>query len=371
MVHFVSRFTCLILLAMVQKMVIHVRCDTLYSMIINVSESGQDSKICFNRGYPCKTLVYALQFLTENRTGYHFPSVLINVTYNQTINDTYNIGPLNIIILHITGNQGVYINFPYSESSLQVVHNYTWAWINLMFASRSFARARPCQYPSVTHFGDTSIQNYVSVLNCTLASVMLEVVNVTNFVINSTEFSSIINNSCPIVCVEYSGNSQTQCVVTISRNMVCQCEVGQVKASVFKISYRDGMKNCVLEITNNTFSNLMRYGFLFIFVQSAILWIKGNLESLTFSENLFINNRLNCIIMPGNSDNILVQGNIFHDNRASIYHKNVLPIYILSTSISLTKITFDQNVFSGNIQLQLTSEYSSSETQFNTTCHFK
>ena len=51
-----------------------------YDMIAEVSESGQDTKSCFNRGYSCKTLVYVLQFLTDS---YNFLSVLINVTYNQ------------------------------------------------------------------------------------------------------------------------------------------------------------------------------------------------------------------------------------------------------------------------------------------------
>ena len=355
MVHFVSRFTCLLLFAMVQKMVIHVRSDIFYSMITNVSESGQDSKICFDRGSSCKTLVYVLQLLTENRTGHHFSSILINVTYNQTINDTYNIKPDNISIVHITGNEGVYINFPYIKSSLQIVHKHTWAWINLRFASLSFGA--DCKYPSVTHFGDTSIQNSVSVLNCTLASVTWEVVNVTGFVINSTEFSSISDSYCPIVCMEYSGNSQTQCAVTISSNVACKCEVGWEKASVFMISNHDGMKDCVVEITNNTFSNLIRYEIPFVPVPSTLLRIKGNLESLTFSDNLFINiNSMSCIYMPGNSDNILFQGNIFHGNQPSIFHTkfNVLiNLYFQSTSISMTKITFNQNVFSSNIQLQL------------------
>ena len=340
-------------------MVIHIHSDTFYSMITNISDNGQDSKSCFNRGYSCKTLIYALQLLTPNITGHHIFSILINVTYNQTINDTYNIGPTNVSILHITGNEGVYINFPRSESSLQIVHRYTsWAWIDLMFASSSLSFVA-YQNPSVTHFGDTSIQNSVRVLNCTLASVMWEVVNVTNFVINSTKF--IGHKFCPIVWVEYSGNSQTQCVVTISSNVVCNCAVWPLRHLVSMTSNHDGMKDCVVEITNNTFSNLKDYGDMFAPVRLVILWIKGNLESLTFSDNLFINNRLSCIYMQGNSGNMLVQDNVFYGNLQPTnkfkFYNNVLIYlyYTLSTSHvhSLTKIIFDQNVFSGNIQQQL------------------
>ena len=64
----------------------------------------------------------------------------------------------------------------------------------------------------------------------------------------------------------------------------------------------------------------MMYAVHRFYVQPAILLIKGNRESLTFSDNLFINNSLSCIIMGGNSDNILVQGNIFHGNQPNIHH---------------------------------------------------
>ena len=200
MVHFVSRFSCLLLFAMIQKMVIHVHSDTIYDWRTNISEGGQDTIYCFNRGHSCKTLVYVLQYLTNYRAApHHFPSVIINVTNNQTINDTYNVGAPFIGTLHIIGNEGVYINFPYRDSSLQIVHKYTWAWINLRFAWLS----SDCENPAVAHFGDTSIQNYVSVLNCTLVTVTWKVVNVTNLVINSTKFSGI--SCCPTVSVNTQG----------------------------------------------------------------------------------------------------------------------------------------------------------------------
>ena len=189
--HIVSRFACLLLLVIIQTMVIHVRSDTFYDMIAEVSESGQDTKSCFNRGYSCKTLVYVLRFLT----GYNFLSVLINVTYNQTIIDMYNINIPTIKILHITGNEGVYINFPNPESSLQIVHRHTyaWAWIDLGFASQSFGI--DCENPAVTHSGALSRTSIsVSVINCTLASVTWKVEDVTNFIIDNTEFTSTIKN---------------------------------------------------------------------------------------------------------------------------------------------------------------------------------
>ena len=229
MVHFVSRFTCLLLVVVIQQMVIYVRSDTFYNMTTNVSKSGQDSKSCFNRGFSCKTLVYALQFLAEYRTGHPFPSVLINVTYNQTINGTYNVRAPNISILRITGNEGVYINFPYRDSSLEIVHRYTWAWINLRFVWHGECIfGMDCINPSVTHFGDTSTQTYLSMLNCMLGSVTWKVVNVTNFVINNTEFNGISashDSFCSTVYVECSENSQTQCAITISNNVVCKCQL--------------------------------------------------------------------------------------------------------------------------------------------------
>ena len=266
----------------------------------------------------CKTLVYALQVLTNYRLD-HFPSVLINVTYNQTINGLYNVGAPYIGILHITGNEGVYINFPYPASSLQIVHRYKWEWIHIRFASQSFGIG--CQNPAVAHYGDrTSLQNTVGVSSCTLTSVAWLVVNVTNFVINGTEFGGISDRYCPTVCANYnSGNSQTQCTIKISKNYVNKCDLGWLSTSIFTIY--NGLKDFVVEIVNNTFSNLTNDK---TSSDQSAIQIVGNLESLTFSDNLFINNRLGCIYMSGNVDDMLVQTNTFHTNQQRIFDRRII-----------------------------------------------
>ena len=120
-------------------------CYNSYNITVQVSDSGADDPSCVQNGEPCNTLTYALGQISQlSGTLRQSTTVMVNVTYNQTITSSfqYPFTSLHPLSVKVVGHDYAFIKLDRS-STLQVYQGsnseFYWAWIGLGFIRNSGA----------------------------------------------------------------------------------------------------------------------------------------------------------------------------------------------------------------------------------------
>ena len=176
-------------------------CQLRSNITAQVSSNGSDDPSCLQSSKSCSTLMYALSRL-QNMSGIFCQntSVVVNVTYNQTISKAleYKFSSLFALNVTVISNNRAFINFE-NRSILEISQETDcelhWAWIGLGFHRKSHYR------PMVLDVYQVNIVS-LAILNCKILAAKLEATDSQKIFISNTVFGSGQNGFCPIFLVK-------------------------------------------------------------------------------------------------------------------------------------------------------------------------
>ena len=247
------RLAYFILLLVVFLLVIcNESCQLRSNIIAQVSGNGSDNPSCLLSSKSCYTLTYALSQI-QNMSGIFCQdtSVVVNVTYNQTISKVFIYKFSSSFALNVTviSNNRAFINFE-NRSILEILQvtdpELHWAWIGLGFNRKS------CYRPMVIDVYQDSLVS-LAILNCKILATTLTATNTQKIFISSTVFGSGIYGFCPNFIVR---TDKCNTLFIFTNNTFSSCQHANNKVPLLKISIGGSFPIVRAKISNCRFVGL-------------------------------------------------------------------------------------------------------------------
>ena len=266
-------------------------------LVITVSENGSDESCLRGNAsivHSCKTLVHVLMELSEGNL-FRSHSVLVNVTYNQTINTNIEfdfsdtVTPLMVTVAGtklptITCKHDSYLAIGGGGSS-----RVNWVWEGLRFYG-CFTVGDDYLLPGLFHDSLSSL----IITHCKIMTTFVKVMETQNIVIDNTEFGQVSGTGyCSMITVLGSETIDETSTFSFSNNTFSNCQALLTPVSVLlEVVYQAQVivvDNEFLRITFSSSVKLRAYKAIAIDIAEAM-------TNLTIQNNSFLENRLTDII---------------------------------------------------------------------------
>ena len=259
---------------------------------VQVNESALDKSGCYlsSQGQACKTLEYLMtQNLADILKTLGNAKLIVNVTYNQTIGNSFQVSlpPSKCIKeISIVGSDKAFINFKNASISIRITqqeakevgNGYCWSWVGLGFAFVDQPNELDNLFlPEI----NMQVSYNLKIFNCEFVSVSLSSELSRGVAINSNVFG---NGFCPILNLDLINST------VIANNTFENCQHNFV--TVFEYAVLDiVVQNCSIEISNNLFSNVTDS------LYRPAISIRGGSAGIIIQGNQFIGNTMSFIVI--------------------------------------------------------------------------
>ena len=269
---------------------------------VQVNESALDESACYlsSQGQACRTLEYVMtKNLADILQTLEASKLIINVTYNQTIRNSFqaSLPPSECIKeIIIVGSNNAFINFKNTSIIIQITqekraretnevsNGYCWSWVGLGFALVADPSNELNDIDVFLPIIGMHVYYYLKIFNCEFVSVSLTSEFPRGIAINSNDFG---NGFCPILSFQLVNST------VIANNTFENCQ----HYSVFENAVPEYMldfiaQNCSIEISNNLFSNVTDSLYY-----RPVISIIGHSAGIIIQGNQFIGNTMSFILI--------------------------------------------------------------------------
>ena len=296
--------------------------------LINVSEDGTDTLPClFGNTSSCKTMSFVLKGISE---GYlpQMTSILVNVTYNQTIatKQSYSFSDTESLTVTVYGTGSPFINCKLHTALVIMAdksRRVDWVWNGLVFSGCGSLTDDDHSFPGVKHINLHSLLIH----RCRLLMTYVHASYTPNVTISHSELGNrqVQVGYCPKIEVVYYGkqNSKVMSSFLFSNNTFAYCQVpSSISYGRLTLLYNYDARVRIIE--NKFFSIVTSRPMS----SSAIVFISGQVAMLTIQDNTFQENSLrlvlNLVYYEQDSINyeatFIIQQNRFLSNTKPVYY---------------------------------------------------
>ena len=327
--------------------------------LINVSESGNDTLRCLSSNtsiqYSCKTMDYVFQQISAEGYPSRTSSILVRITYNQTIsnNSIYKFGSgIESLTVTVSGIGLPFINCkPHSilVNLGSMGSNVNWVWQGLVFSGCGFLANHNDTGAHSSRGIKLQSLNSLVIHYCWIRISYLIIHNIPNVTISHNELGNKCSSLryCPKLEVLYSGDKKNN--FSFSHNIFANCRLSY-EGLKLTTNYKK-FKSVFVTIKENNFScitSIPRSKGM-----STIISTTGESAMLTIQNNIFQQNSLHYALYHTYAENIIsrpkliIQQNCFLSNAkppaAEYKHtrSGLILINIISAEIHIHGATLD------------------------------